>query len=228
MTRQHLSSTGSLGRLSPLPRYYWLLRLPTAIPLRFGLPSARRYLARHLRSRAGARILLGPEACSPGAPAGRLGDGRISQVPGESSCAFALPSDPGRASVPRLLRYFGTAPAPMTTKASALMIISGLDFTAFALAVYASQPGSPRLHARLASGWWLASTGRDLDPQDSSVGFRHRLHDFPLTQALPGATSVHLLIARRTFSVQYAITRTCIRPRPCRGSALERASATLR
>jgi len=86
----------------------------------------------------------------------------------------------------------------MTTKASALMVISGLDFTAFALAVYASQPGSPRLHARLASGWWLASAGRDLDPQDSSVGFRHRLHDFPLTQALPGATSVYLQIARRT------------------------------
>ncbi len=32
VTRQHLSSTGSLGRLSPLRRYYWLLRLPTAHP----------------------------------------------------------------------------------------------------------------------------------------------------------------------------------------------------
>jgi hypothetical protein len=32
LTRLHLSSTGSLGPLSPLPWYDWLLRLPTALP----------------------------------------------------------------------------------------------------------------------------------------------------------------------------------------------------
>ena len=42
--------------------------------------------------------------------------------------------------------------------------LSKLSHTAFTLAVYASQAGSPRHHARLASGWWLASTGWDLNP----------------------------------------------------------------
>ena len=39
--------------------------------------------------------------------------------------------------------------------------LSRLDHTASALAVYASQAGSPRRHARLASGWWLAFARRD-------------------------------------------------------------------
>ena len=37
--------------------------------------------------------------------------------------------------------------------------ISGLHHTAYGLAVYASQYGSPLYHARLASGWRLTSTG---------------------------------------------------------------------
>ena len=43
-------------------------------------------------------------------------------------------------------------------------------------AVYASQPGSPRDHARLATGWWLASTGRDWLPAGLLCRFRLCLH----------------------------------------------------
>jgi hypothetical protein len=43
---------------------------------------------------------------------------------------------------------------------SHIFVISGLNNTACTLAVYASQPGSPLDHARLASGWWPALTGR--------------------------------------------------------------------
>src|SRR5687767_1001515 len=50
--------------------------------------------------------------------------------------------------------------------------LSGLSRTACTLAVYASQPRSPSGHARLASGWWPALTGRDWDPQDPFERFQ--------------------------------------------------------
>ena len=53
----------------------------------------------------------------------------------------------------------GAAPAVSTTRAPAF-VLSRLNHTASALAVYASQAGSPRRHARLASGCWPDSSGR--------------------------------------------------------------------
>ena len=44
------------------------------------------------------------------------------------------------------------------------MVISGLNHTAFDLAVYASQVTVTRHHARLASGCWPGSAGRDWLP----------------------------------------------------------------
>lgn len=46
------------------------------------------------------------------------------------------------------------APAPKHNEGSSQLPISGLNSTAFGLAVYASQGGSPLHHARLASGCW--------------------------------------------------------------------------
>jgi len=43
---------------------------------------------------------------------------------------------------------------------------------AFGLAVYASQAGLPRHHARLAPGRWSDATGRDFHPQDSVERFQ--------------------------------------------------------
>ena len=43
---------------------------------------------------------------------------------------------------------------------------------AFGLAVYASQDGLPRHHARLASGRWSGATGRASHPQDSDERFQ--------------------------------------------------------
>ena len=45
------------------------------------------------------------------------GDDRISYVPGEPSCAFALLSDPGGTDVPGRLRHAGAALAATTAKA---------------------------------------------------------------------------------------------------------------
>src|SRR5947209_18787593 len=78
----------------------------------------------------------------------------------------------------------GTAPAMSTTKAPTKTHLSGLNHTALALAVYASQPGSPQDHARLASRWWpLCGTGL-VTRRIPTKGFRvTSLHRFPLPQA---------------------------------------------
>ena len=63
---------------------------------------------------------------------------------------------------------------------------------AYALAVYASQPGSPLNHARLASGWWPTLAGRASLLLEVRTGSHcevsaYMLHDILLTQAFPGA-----------------------------------------
>ena len=57
------------------------------------------------------------------------------------------------------MQCVGAAPDLSTTRAPAF-VLSRLNHTASALAVYASQAGSPRHHARLASGCWPDSSGR--------------------------------------------------------------------
>src|SRR3990172_13064887 len=57
------------------------------------------------------------------------------------------------------IQCVGAAPDLSTTKAPAF-VLSRLNHTASALAVYASQAGSPRHHARLASGCLPNSSGR--------------------------------------------------------------------
>ena len=68
------------------------------------------------------------------------------------------------------IQCVGAAPAMSTTKAPAF-VLSRLNHTASALAVYASQAGSPRHHARLASGCWPNSSGRAWLP----VGFQRKV-----------------------------------------------------
>ena len=49
--------------------------------------------------------------------------------------------------------------------------ISRLNHTASVPAAYASSSALPHSHARLASGWWLAFTGRESNPLDSNDWF---------------------------------------------------------
>jgi hypothetical protein len=67
--------------------------------------------------------------------------------------------------------------------------VSRLDVQAFHLAVYASQGGSPRRHARLASGCWPALPGGIGYPQGPYGWFPrcNRYISSSLPQALPGA-----------------------------------------
>jgi hypothetical protein len=68
------------------------------------------------------------------------------------------------------MRCVGAAPAVSTTKAPAF-VLSRLNHTASALAVYASQAGLPRRHARLASGCRPSSSGRAWLP----AGFQRKV-----------------------------------------------------
>src|SRR5215471_18052144 len=99
----------------------------------------------------------------------------------ENPRARALLFDPGgsprhnhRALCPTLACVTILPSALGKTSASATGLISRLNHTARALAVYASPPRSPVvLHsdARLASGWWSSLAGRDLNPLDSIARF---------------------------------------------------------
>jgi hypothetical protein len=77
----------------------------------------------------------------------------------------AGPRTPGLHGVSVLPSVFFTTSAPAITS------ISGLIHTARTFAVYASQDGSLHHHARLASGCWPGSAGRDWLP----AGFHRRV-----------------------------------------------------
>ena len=99
----------------------------------------------------------------------------------------ALLFDPGGTDAPghRALcptyRRFGVAFRFCDDVGSHDSLLSGLNHTARALAVYASQPGSPLVHARLAFGWWPSLAGRDFNPLGPFERFqlRHLPFSFP-------------------------------------------------
>ena len=68
-------------------------------------------------------------------------------------CAYALFFDPGRTEPIRPIQWDGMAPARNTTKAPHDAVISGLNGTASALAVYASSAGL--LRTRRKTRFWL-------------------------------------------------------------------------
>src|SRR5208337_786785 len=82
--------------------------------------------------------------------------------PRDHSPCSPTPVGPGRLSRPWVSCL--ARPPRLTTTRAHHEEISGLNRTAFDLAVYASQGWSPTHHARLASGCWSGSTGRDWLP----------------------------------------------------------------
>jgi hypothetical protein len=114
-----------------------LLRLPACLPSSLGSPP--RLVVPLLTERAGSPRFLG----KPPAPMPRSW----------------TPAGPSR------LAFFGASVlSPFLCQLRGLqqLGLSGLGSAALVLAVYASQLGLLRLHARLASGWWLAFAGRAL------------------------------------------------------------------
>ena len=110
-------------------------------------------------------------------------------------------SDPGvtRQAEWTMSKLPGAAPATDHDEGSPRVLISGLNRTAFDLAVYASQGWSPTHHARLASGCWSSSTGRDWLPAGFHLkGFKLRLSSSP---ELLGAMSVLFSTKKKIIGV---------------------------
>jgi hypothetical protein len=141
-TAPHPSGRGtSTLQIKTLPStQYGALRLPS-VPLaalrclRLAIPPLRRSLLPSASTRG--RGLRGVGVPVP-EPEIVSGDGRVSQVPRDPSCALALFSDPGGTEHARPSRRVGAAPAFDKTEGSREKL-SRLYRTAWALAVYASQ-----------------------------------------------------------------------------------------
>jgi len=156
---------GPPRRVPRLRRYYGAVRLPGSLSPRF-VSFAWRYQALCLSFRS-------PQSRSPNRGPGvrqpvsrpvrkRLETIRVSQVPGESSCAYALLFDPGRTDGVRPYNAVGAAPVMSTTKAPTTNPISGLHHTALALAVYASWSGSPQPTRKTRFPLWATLYGTGL------------------------------------------------------------------
>jgi len=160
-----LPSPGSSAvRVPRLPRYYQGAMTSRRSSRRASFPSHGRYHSKRscfAHTRPSAAAGESPGVGHPVSPAGTLvsGNGRISYVPGEPRLCSCPALRPRRDRRIWPKRCAGVAPVVSTTKAPAF-VLSRLNHTASALAVYASQAGSPRRHARLASGCWPDSSGR--------------------------------------------------------------------
>src|SRR5208283_1455845 len=116
--------------------------------------------------RLGTRSLGSTWSWSAGSPTGismeTAGSPKFPGNPRDHSPCSSTPVGPGRLSGPWVSCL--ARPPRLTRTRAHHEEISGLNRTAFDLAVYASQGWSPTHHARLASGCWSGSTGRDWLP----------------------------------------------------------------
>jgi hypothetical protein len=134
-----------------------------------------------------------PRRPGPALSRGTTGYPKMGRLPGtprflgNPSHTSAPLQDSGRSGRPHPIGLRGAVPAVPTAKTPA-MPISELNHAASISAVYASSSALPHSHARLASGWWLASAGRVSNPLDSDERFPSTTSDFLLSQVYPGAT----------------------------------------
>jgi hypothetical protein len=102
----------------------------------------------------------------------RCGDNRVSQIPEEPLCTCPAPFGPRWDQTRQASFGMLMLPSVNTTTSAPTITLSRLNHTACTLAVYASQHGSPRDHARLASGCWPALPGGIGYPQGSTERFQ--------------------------------------------------------
>ena len=130
----------------------------------------------------GGELRTGLAPIKPGT-AGLLSAGRTQDLPGSWRIhPISLP----RSQIPAgssALTLSDRRYCPQTRHAedASTTSMSGFDYAASISAAYASSNALPHPHARLASGWWLAFTGRESNPLDSIESFcpLHRTSSFP-------------------------------------------------
>jgi hypothetical protein len=168
-TRRPLSSPGSAGAVPLVPRYYGALRFPTGRPaaLRFLRPAVTtpRVCIRHsdqARRRLGARgfRVWQPRTEPVSKDVETVGRPKFLGNPAVPMPCSLTPAGPQPSSLDD-----GSAwPSHASRRRLPREVISGLNRTALALAVYASPGGLPAQDARRASGCWPSSTGWDWLP----------------------------------------------------------------
>lgn len=112
---------------------------------------------------------------SPTQPLGFDGCIRVSQVPGQTPIRARRALGPRSDRMASHCAMLMLPPPGWRTSAHSSWESRGSSRTALAFAVYASQRGLPQRHARLASGWWLASAGRARPAGSASEGFTFSL-----------------------------------------------------
>jgi hypothetical protein len=164
-----------LGAVRQLPRYYQGAMTScrpsrrTSLPLIGGTSVSLAQFAPQRTS-----VPPRPGVGNPVSPAGMLPRERQDLPSSWGTSNFRLhmfQPDSGRTAHTRPLRCSSVAPGTSNAKAPTIGL-SKLNSMAFGLAVYASQDGSPRHHARLASGRWSGATGRAFHPQGSYERFQ--------------------------------------------------------
>src|SRR5262245_1554376 len=148
MIRHPLPSTGSAGSVPPLPRYYGVLRFPTArpVPLRFlreTVTAARVWVrvSGQARRRLGAwGVRVRPPLLPVVVEAETVGRPKFLGNPGVPLPCSQTPAGP----LPQAITLRRHGPRAFNYEGSQREVISGLKRTALALAVYAWPAGSPR------------------------------------------------------------------------------------
>ena len=139
---------------SPASAVLWLAPTPRHPSRRTWYSFAWRYHAASLGSAGQERRVL---ACAEFfRSATRSVPWRCRGLPGSWGILVCMPCsrDPGEARYTKTSKVRGDSlPGLQRRRPSRVILFSGLSDTAYTLAVYASQHGSPRYHARLASGW---------------------------------------------------------------------------
>ena len=124
---------------------------------------------------------------------------------GNPHCACALLSDPGGADASGRYDASTRPPYGPRRRLPHATCLSGLNHTAWTLAVYASQCRSPGHHARLASGCRASSTGRDCLP----AGFHREVSELRPTSSHPPFPSFR---GTRCMTVRRLDARTLSQP----------------
>ena len=208
MTWRPLLSTGSLGMVPPLQRYYGTLRLPVVLLDPFDFFTSRYHRFRPWFAPLGrGRPTGGQGVVGSGLPI-RIDDGNVgvSQVPWKPWWSLSVLFDPGRIRQAEWTKSKlpDTAPSYVQNEGSTRLSLSGLNHTTFDLAVYASQGESPHRHARLASGCWSGFARRDSYPQ----GFNERF-------GVPDPTGLQVLKKCRVSGRRHFCHPTSFQGRGC-------------
>ena len=169
-----LSSAGSTWAVFPnVNSTTKALRLPAPNTrlLIYSLPRpnsfASWFIPLQRRQPQGVALLILPHAL------GHHGVGRTQDLAGSQGIrAIPLPCSPTPAGPADLTFTVNSVLSPQFRKRRhQRVLISRLNHTASVSAAYASSSTLPYSHARLASGCWLGSTGREFNPLDSDERF---------------------------------------------------------